>query len=59
MAAIKFPFTERRLDLIFRSLSMLSGFNIESLLLRYLSIATPRAISISDLQTLGIEGQEL
>lgn len=60
MAAIKFPFTECRLDLIFRSLSILvRGFNnIESALLRYLSIAAPRAIAFSDLLDLGTEKEE-
>lgn len=55
MAAIKFPFIECHLNLIFRWLSDLDwGINIESLLLRYLSIAAPRAISISDLEALNV-----
>jgi len=58
MAAIKFPFIKDRLDLIFRSLSILVwAINIGSLLLRYLLIAAPRAISILDLLGLGIEKQ--
>lgn len=58
MAAIKFPFIKGRLDLIIRSLSILVWtINIGSLLLRYLSIAAPRAISISNLLGLGIEKQ--
>lgn len=56
MAAIKFPFTERRLDLIFPSLSILIwGFNIKSVLLRYLLFVVLWAISISDLVALGVE----
>lgn len=54
MAAIKFPFIECRLDLIFPLLSILVwGFNIESVLLRYLLIVAPWAISILDLLALG------
>jgi hypothetical protein len=50
MAAIKFPFIKCRLNLIFRPLSILDwSINIESLLLRYLAIAAPRAISILNL----------
>ena len=54
MAAIKCPFIECRLNLIFRWLSILVWVNIDGLLLRYLSIAAPRAISISNLLALCI-----
>ena len=58
MAAIKFPFVKCRLNLIFRPLSILDwGINIKSLLLRYLSIVAPRAISISNLLALGVDKQ--
>jgi hypothetical protein len=58
MAAIKFPFIKCRLNLIFRPLSILDwSINIESLLLRYLAIAAPRAISILNLLALGVEKQ--